>query len=48
VARELLREDINKFDVVISEVYMFAMDGLKSLELAGLEMDLFIISKLVS
>jgi two-component response regulator (ARR-B family) len=47
-ARELLKEDRNKFDLIISEVYMPAMDGSKCLELTGLEMDLPIISKLVS
>ncbi len=47
-ARELPREDRNKFDLVISEVYMPAMDGLKCLELVGLEMGLPIISKFVS
>ncbi|CAK9866995.1 unnamed protein product [Sphagnum jensenii] len=43
-ARELPREDKNKFDAVISEVYMPAMDGSKCLELVGLEMDLPIIN----
>jgi hypothetical protein len=47
-SRELPMEDGNKFDAVISEVYMPTMDGSKCLELAGLEMDLPIISKLVS
>lgn len=41
----LLREDINKFDFVISDVYMLDMDGFKLFEFVGLEMDLFVISK---
>ncbi len=47
-AWEVLREDKDKFDLVISDAYMLAMDGFKLLELVGLEMDLPIISKFVS
>jgi len=41
----MLRENIDMFDVVIAEVHMPDMDGLKLLELLGLEMDLPVISK---
>lgn len=45
MALKLLRENKNKFDVVISDVHMPDMDGFKLLELVGLEMDLPVISK---
>ncbi|KAL0545406.1 hypothetical protein IC582_015288 [Cucumis melo] len=43
MALKLLRENKNKFDVVISDVHMPDMDGFKLLELVGLEMDLPVI-----
>ncbi|KAK9280222.1 hypothetical protein L1049_013909 [Liquidambar formosana] len=42
-ALDLLRENKNMFDLVISDVHMPDMDGFKLLEHVGLEMDLPVI-----
>uniref|UniRef100_A0A161ZJ23 Response regulatory domain-containing protein n=1 Tax=Daucus carota subsp. sativus TaxID=79200 RepID=A0A161ZJ23_DAUCS len=47
-ALDILRERRDGFDIVISDVNMPDMDGFKLLEYVGLEMDLPVISKLLS
>lgn len=42
-ALKMLRENKNKFELIISDVHMPDMDGFKLLELVGLEMDLPVI-----
>ncbi|KAK8286531.1 hypothetical protein V6Z12_D08G302100 [Gossypium hirsutum] len=43
IALKMLRENKNRYDLVISDVNMPDMDGFKLLELVGLEMDLPVI-----
>ncbi|XP_022572467.2 two-component response regulator ARR2 isoform X1 [Brassica napus] len=48
IALSLLRKNKNGFNIVISDVHMPDMNGFKLLEHVGLEMDLPVISKLMS
>lgn len=45
MALNMLRENPNRFDLIITDVHMPDMDGFKLLELVGLQMDLPVISK---
>ena len=44
-ALNILRENRNEYDIVITDVVRDDMDGFKLLEIIGLEMDLPVISK---
>lgn len=47
-ALKMLRENKDKFDLIITDVHMPDVDGFKLLELVGLDMDLPVISKPLS